>query len=203
MSTLTSTHFDLPAGLLEELHARYRSPPRAYHSWSHIEAMLCHFDDVARGPGWHRPLEVLLAVLFHDVVYAAGRKDNEAQSAEVAREMIASRLAGRSVDVNRVAELINLTAQYGRLEGSQLDHDSAHFVDCDMAILGAPLASFDVYNLGVAEEYAPHVNATLYRFGRRRFLAKLLDAKRIFFTEFSHSKLDEPARANLRRALGR
>ncbi len=193
MSTLTSAHIEVPPALIDGLQARSRHPPRAYHSRSHIEAMIWHFEEVAAGPGWQRPLEVLLS----------GRKDNEAKSAEVAREVIASQFGDRSVDVNRVAELINLTAQHGRLEASALDHDSAHFLVCDMAIVGASQDPFDAYDQGVAEEYAPHVNGILYQLGRRRFLSKLLGAKQIFLTEFFHSQLDAPVRANLRRALAR
>ncbi len=201
MSTLTRAPFDLPAAFLQRVERRYGVPPRAYHSWRHIKATLGHFETVAAGPGWKQPLEVALAVLFHDVVYDAARKDNEAKSAIAARVAITEELAGRVIDHTRVTDLIEMTARHGSVTTQDLD--AAHFLDCDMAVLGAPNEEFDAYDRGVAEEYAPHVNAMLYRFGRRRFLTKLLEADRIYLSDFFHQRLDLQARANLRRALGR
>ena len=72
-----------------------------------------------------------------------------------------------------------------------------------MAILGAVPERFDAYDRGIAREYRGRVPAWLFQFNRRRFLKSLLDAPRIFLSPFFHARLDEPARANLRRALNR
>src|SRR5690554_144693 len=74
----------LPAAQVEVLRAAYDTPPREYHDWSHVGEVLRHFRDVAAGPGWSRPAEVWLAVLYHDAIYDAGRRDNEARSARLA-----------------------------------------------------------------------------------------------------------------------
>jgi predicted metal-dependent HD superfamily phosphohydrolase len=42
-----------------------------------------------------------------------------------------------------------------------------------------------------------------YRAGRRRFLAALLAAPRIFHSEEFHERLDQQTRSNLQRALDR
>ena len=200
MSTLTSGLRDLPAAFLERIERAYAQPPRAYHNWSHIQAFLRELERVAAGPAWRQPFEVTLAALFHDAVYDAGRKDNEAKSAELALESITRELPDRAIDAERVRQLIMLTARHGS-NTAAVDLDAQHFLDADMAILGATPAEFDAYDRGIAEEYAPHVNTLLYRFGRRRFLSRLLDSKRIFLSDFFHDRLDAPARANLRRAL--
>lgn len=192
----------LPAGMQADLEAAYAMPPRAYHSFAHAQAVLRHCQDVAAGPGWQHPREVQLAALYHDAIYDAGRSDNEARSAEMARRAIAHWLPGAGIDVARVVHLIELTARHGSVAADEVDAEAALFLDCDMAILGAPAAVFDAYDAGIAEEYAGHVPGFLFRLNRRRFLKKLLAAPRIFLSDFFHQRLDAAARANLRRRTG-
>ncbi len=189
---------DIPEGLMRAVISAYATPPRAYHSFAHVQEVLRYLATV---PIWTTPNEVHLAALFHDAIYVAGRKDNEAKSAELARSAIETFLPKASVDVSRVVALIELTAKHGSV--SPEDPDAAHFLDADMAILGSAPATFDAYDAAIADEYRPVTNALLYRFGRRRFLARLLDAPRIFHSEHFHTRLDAAARANLRRALDR
>ncbi|MQP77655.1 hypothetical protein CQ393_17375 [Stenotrophomonas sp. MYb238] len=189
----------LPAGQLAEIEAAHARPPRAYHNFGHVQALLRHHRDVAAGPGWHQPREVALAMLYHDAIYEAGRADNETRSAALAREAIARWLPDAGVDVERVAALIELTARHGRLRAEELDADAALFLDSDMAILGAPPAVFDAYDRGIAEEYRGKVPGFLFRLNRRRFLKGVLAQPRIFFSDFFHERYDAQARENLRR----
>ncbi|MGX9719592.1 HD domain-containing protein [Stenotrophomonas acidaminiphila] len=192
----------LPPGQLAEIEAAHAQPPRAYHNFGHVQALLRHHRDVAAGPGWRQPREVALAMLYHDAVYEAGRGDNEARSATMAREAIARWLPDAGVDVERVATLIELTARHGNLRGEELDADAALFLDSDMAILGAPPAVFDAYDRGIAEEYRGKVPGFLFRLNRRRFLKGVLAQPRIFFSDFFHARYDAQARENLRRVTG-
>ena len=192
----------LPADQLAEIEAAHAQPPRAYHNFGHVQALLQHHRDVAAGPGWRQPREVALAMLYHDAVYEAGRGDNEARSAVMARAAIARWLPDAGVDAERVAALIELTARHGRLRGDELDADAALFLDADMAILGAPAAVFDAYDRGIAEEYRGKVPGLLFRLNRRRFLKGVLAQPRIFFSDFFHARYDAQARENLRRVTG-
>src|SRR5262245_25290518 len=81
----------IPAPLWREVDAAYATPGRAYHTIAHVREVLRRCEDVAAlgGPGWQHPDEVLLAALFHDAVYVPGAKDNEARSAELARDAAA------------------------------------------------------------------------------------------------------------------
>jgi predicted metal-dependent HD superfamily phosphohydrolase len=164
---------------------------------------LRHIDAVAAGPGWKNRLEVTLAALFHDSVYLPGRSDNEERSAELAAGVIPTLLP--EADLARVRQLILLTARHGTLTRAELadDADAMHFLDADMAIIGASPAAFDAYDAAVAEEYSNVVPAMIFRFNRRRFLQRLLDLDRIFLSDFFHARLDAGARANLRRVLER
>ena len=192
--------FALPPEQRAALEAAYATPPRAYHDLHHVGEVLRHYAEVAAGPGWSRPVEAAFAVLYHDAIYVAGAKDNEARSAELARAHLARHWP--DVDADLVARWIELTARHGTLSPDDVpEADARLFLDCDMAILGAEPAVFDAYDRGIAAEYRGHVPGWLYKLNRRRFLKGLLARERIFLSEFFHARLDAQARRNLRRAV--
>lgn len=203
-----SAPLTLPTLMLSELEAAYATPPRAYHNFGHVQEVLHRFAEVTAGPGWAQPAEVYLAVLYHDAIYEAGRKDNEARSADLAMAQIARWLPEQGIDSVRVAELINLTARHGQFSPADFGDDgfsldTRHFLDCDMAILGAESGVFDAYDAGIAEEYRGHVPGFLFRLNRKRFLKGLLARERIYLSDWFHQRYDAAARANLRRAIAR
>lgn len=196
----------LPAAQTDAIRAAYRTPPREYHNLSHVTEVLRHYADVAAGPGWARPVETWLAVLYHDAIYEPKRRDNEVRSASLAAQHIARWLPQAELDVARVSWLIELTARHGQHLpedfGSGADADDVrHFLDCDMAILGADPDVFDAYNLAIVAEYRGSVPGWLFRLNRRRFLKALLGRPRIFLSDLFHQRYDSAARANLRRVL--
>jgi predicted metal-dependent HD superfamily phosphohydrolase len=201
--------FCLPAAQQAALLAAYAEPPRAYHHIGHVGEVLRHYARVADGPGWRRPQEVAWAVLYHDAIYRPGRKENERASAELAVAHLKRWLPDAAVDFARVVALIELTARHGGLQRAALiathaapdeAEDTLHFLDCDMAILGAPAAQFDAYDRAIAEEYRA-VPRWLYRRKRRQFFRHLLQSERIFLSDFFYAAFEDAARANLRRAL--
>jgi predicted metal-dependent HD superfamily phosphohydrolase len=196
-----SLPFEVPGEQLAALQAAYGTPPRAYHNFAHVQEVLRRYDEVADGPGWRQPREVALAVLYHDAIYEAGRKDNEERSAQLAAEHIERWMPSAGVDVQRVVELIVLTARHGSFVPGDVDDEAALFLDCDMAILGAEPAVFDAYDRGIAAEYRGHVPGWLFKINRRRFLKGLLGRERIYLSGFFHERLDTQARRNLRRAV--
>ena len=197
----------LPAEQWAALQAAYAMPARAYHNLDHVQELLGHYATVAAGEGWLQPAEVYLAVLYHDAVYRPGARDNESRSATLARRHIAQWLPDAGIDAARVANLIRLTAHHGKLSISDLADDRApldacHFLDCDMAILGAEPAKFDQYGRAIAAEFQGVIPGWLFELRRRIFLEDLLERDRIYLSDSFHLRLDAPARANLRRALG-
>lgn len=199
MSTLTNTPLPIPEGLIRSLTAAYADPPRAYHSFAHVQEVLRHFHTV---PDWQHPREVYLAALFHDAVYVPGKSDNEARSADLALKAVETFLPAESLDTQRIRTLIELTAKHGKLDPAGLDEDTKRFLDCDMAIIGAPADQFDAYNFAIAQEYGA-VPRVIFRFNRNRFLKRLLESPRIFLSDLFHARFDAPARANLKRTLSR
>jgi predicted metal-dependent HD superfamily phosphohydrolase len=182
----------LPDALVAELIAAYGEPHRAYHDATHIAALLDWFDRIADAPGWAAPSDVYTAIVFHDAIYIASAKDNEARSAAWARRAIAEHALPANPD--HVAELIDLTAKHGALDSAA--GDAALFLDADMSIIGAPLDVYRAYARNVRREYSI-VPAAAYRAGRGAFLEALAHKPRIYFTETFHTQLDLQARLNL------
>lgn len=189
-------------GFWQALYDAYQSPPRHYHSIDHVVEVARWYQVVARELGWTRPREVFLAVLFHDVVYHAGARDNEQRSAAVAADAV-RRWLDPGIDTGHIVQLIELTARHGGLDASSVDAEAALFLDCDMAVLGAPADVYARYEQGVAAEYLAVYPPALYAQGRQRFLQALLERERIYLSPFFHERLEEQARANLRSALAR
>lgn len=195
----------LPEPQRAALRSAYAEPPRAYHHFGHVLEVLGHYRDVAVGPGWHRPADVLFAVLYHDAVYVPGRSDNEAASARLAEEHLARWPPEDDVDPARVSELILLTARHGGIDRDALGQgadaeDARRFLDCDMAILAADPARFAAYDREIAEEYRA-VPRWLYRIKRRQFFKRLLASDRIYLSDHFHAALEARARANLAASL--
>jgi predicted metal-dependent HD superfamily phosphohydrolase/AcrR family transcriptional regulator len=186
---------DLPASAWSVIAAGYTAPGRHYHTLEHLAEMARGWREVAAGPGWADPRASWLALLFHDVVYdvAGAPGDNEDRSAAMLEALVP--------DASAAARLVRLTATHGKAEGAALDADAAHFLDCDVAILGAPPARFARYEAQIAAEYAPLVPLAAYRAGRRAFLARMLTLPRIFRSDRFHQRLEARARANLADAL--
>lgn len=198
-----------PDELWQVIHAGYQHPPRHYHTFEHVVEVARWYHHVAEEVGWKQPREVFLAVLFHDIVYQVGASDNEQQSARRAVGCVNTYLAGAGaeagaggeIDTALVVQLIELTARHGKLAPGDVSQEAALFLDCDMAVLGAAPEVYDRYEQDVAQEYLQVYPPAMYSFGRKRFLEGLLARERIYLSPFFHALLDEPARANLRRAL--
>lgn len=187
----------LSAALVERLGHVYAEPPRAYHHLGHVVEVLGWFDWAAARGAWSRPGEVTAAILFHDAIYVAGAGDNEARSAELARQALGEHAELAGLDAARVAELIELTARHGKLSPGDVDDEAARFLDCDLAILAAPRPRYLRYGAEIAREYRA-IPAAAYRAGRAAFVGGLLARPRIFLSELFHRELDGAARDNLR-----
>lgn len=176
-----------------DLVARHSEPWRAYHMLAHVEHCL---DELARVRDFARDADSLEAALwFHDAVYVPGRADNEARSADLAREI----LAAGGVDERRqavIARLVLATGHAAAAEGG----DERLIADVDLSILGADPARFDAYERDVRREYAA-VPATIFRARRAELLQGFLDRPQIYGTEPLRERYEAVARRNLARSI--
>jgi predicted metal-dependent HD superfamily phosphohydrolase len=182
-----------PSELLAELTARYREPHRAYHTLQHLEECFATLEPAASLS--RRPGEVEAALWFHDAVYDTRAHDNEARSAQWAREALLTASADPAT-ADRVHALVLATAHRTPPD----DADAQLLVDVDLAILGAPAPRFAEYEQQIRQEYA-WVPDQLFRERRARVLASFLERPGIYATAYFATRLETAARANLHRSL--
>ena len=196
MSTLKHAPISLPAALVEGLHRLYKTPPRFYHNFAHVQKLLVLYHQLEKR--WEHPIEVYLAFLYHDAIYEYGAKDNEEQSALVAEKEISKHLSDHNINIDIVMTLIRHTANHGSLRAEELNEEEKLFLDCDMSIVGSSFADFCTYEKQIEQEYTQVYPKFLYRIGRKKFRKTLLRSNRIFFSDHFHALFDTQARNNLR-----
>jgi len=199
-AVVAASPVELPDSTWSAIAAAYTLSNRHYHSLEHLAEMARAWREVAEGPGWQDPVAAWIALLFHDAVQdrVGPPGSDEQRSAALLCALVPASVLP---DPGPAAALVRLTATHGHPpEG--LAADAAHFLDCDMAILGASPARFARYERQIAAEYAPVVPLELFRVGRRAFLEALARSPRIFHSDHFHARLEARARANLAAALG-
>jgi len=181
------------AAQLEHLLRCYREPHRRYHTLAHLAAVVdtiavleTHLTD-GEQCDTHA---VVLAALFHDVVYQPLSADNEALSAQLA--VTCARDLGwspeRCADVER---LVLATALHHAAAA-----DEALLLDADLAVLAASPGEYADYVRAVRAEYAD-VSDDAWRRGRADVLRRLLATPSLFATAHMRRSAEVPARANL------
>lgn len=180
--------------LRSELAALYSAPSRHYHGMDHIRALLQLARDYRAQ--LHDPEAVEAAIWFHDAIYDSHAKDNEAQSASLARQRLAGRLDGPRLD--RIAVMIEATATHHlpNLGDAGAVSDAAFFLDMDLSVLGAAPEAFAAYEQAVRREYG-WVPEPAWLAGRAAVLKGFLGREAIFHTAEFRSRFEAQARRNM------
>jgi len=181
--------------------AEHDGPGRYYHTRVHLEDVLTKLDwaktalvESSELPPAERGMlfdTVELALWYHDLVYDAKAKDNEAQSRDLFLTHAGYFKLPGALREN-VARLIDITAHHK----DAVTLDERLLTDCDLAILGAPPPAFARYDANIRKEYA-HVPAAAYRMGRRKVLKGFLDQPSIYKTRAFQQAFEAQARLNL------
>lgn len=213
--------------IISELTALYSQPTRHYHTLNHVNALLSLLDHHR-----HHFLDsdtVEATIWFHDAIYDSRAKghDNELKSAQLAVERL-TELGVDSDRVERIRGMIEATATHKLSSGSSTSdlsekgvvRDMALFLDMDLSILGAEEGEFDEYEAAVRREY-DWVSEEAWREGRGKVLIGLLGSsvdrdddceaesddggnkKGIYHTDLFGGLLEEKARGNIKRSLGK
>jgi len=180
--------------VFDALCARHAEPQRYYHTLDHVAACLSGLDHNASAADHVE--EVELALWYHDAVYDPKRPDNEALSAELAREEL-MQLGVHDAAVARVCEHIAAT-QHHRARS----RDGVLVIDLDLGILGAPPDVYERFEQNIRREYAFVIEKD-YVTGRSRVLTGFLSRPQIYQTSTLRAALEGRARANLSAALQR
>lgn len=179
--------------LLDRVLASHREPHRRYHTATHVMWVLRHVARLAAEPATDEALDLhalLLAALYHDIVYDPRALDNEVRSAQLAMAA-AAQLGWSPSRIDLVGRLVMATAGH-----HATDAHEAVLVDADLAILGATPNDYDAYVRGVRSEYA-HVGDPEWRAGRSAVLRGFLALPQLFNTATMRADRQARARANL------
>ena len=171
----------------------YETPARQYHNWHHIESCVAELPSLR----CDHPRTVFLALVFHDAVYVAGRTDNEAKSAELARTTLGGDPCVSGVELDAIDRMIRATRDH-HAHASSADRDLAVMLDIDLSILGADRDEYQRYARAIHDEYVPLATTDIqFRIGRLEFLQRTLALQSVFITPEAAQRWDTSARANI------
>jgi predicted metal-dependent HD superfamily phosphohydrolase len=182
------------AGLLfMDILSAYRTPPRVYHTITHLE----HFYEVLKPhlPDRQADREVLLwAMFYHDYVYdILLSAENESRSAEKVEEVLHQ--LGKSAEmIRRVKHQILATRRHRVEDGA--DPLVPMFLDADLSILGERPEKYQRYQEAIHAEYST-VPTELFRTARRKILEQFLAEDHIYHTPAFRNQYEAQARINL------
>lgn len=150
----------------EEILARWRESHRAYHTEEHLEDLLQQIVALPMDAYMTQKKreKLILAALFHDIVYDPRRNDNEECSAQLLLKH-----APDSPDIQHIVEIIRDTKTHKARSGL-----SEIFCQMDMSVVKKPLPDLVRWETGIRMEYK-HVPRFLYVIARIRFLKQMID----------------------------
>ncbi|TXF90552.1 hypothetical protein FUA23_05495 [Neolewinella aurantiaca] len=168
---------------------------RAYHNFNHLEEMLGHLPCLLPSPAPAAEPVFGIALIYHDIVYRAGRKDNEARSAVKAVAFLQK--AGVSeAGQSRCHQLIMTTKTH-----AATTEEEALLVDLDLAVLARDPAGYDEYTRAIRKEFGMFPDF-VYRPGRKKALRHFLEKPYIYHGAIARGQWEDAARSNLERELG-
>lgn len=176
-----------------ELVSAYNEKHRHYHTQKHIEAMLKHFDNTKNLA--KAPLEIELAIWFHDAIYKPFSSSNELDSANWARDFLLEQNYSQD-GIDRIHKMIMSTLHNGQAKAA----DEQLIVDIDLTILGTTESVYDEFERNVRKEYKL-VPWLIYKRKRKEILEGFLQQENIYKTSFYQERFEDQARINLSRAI--
>lgn len=177
------------AGLWNELVVDYNDAGRYYHTLTHLNDMykeLCEIEELFAD--WDA---VLFALFYHDIVYKINRTDNEAESADTARNRM-SQISVPDFIISKT--VLHILASKGHSVSD--DNDTNLFTDADLSVLGQSRAVYKKYRENVRKEYFIYPD-NVYNPGRKRVLQHFLNMAQIYKTPYFYQKFETRARENI------
>ena len=185
--------FDNNEGTFRSLLSAYSEKHRHYHTSEHVADCLRHLDTCVAQI--NEPLEVELALWFHDAVYNPLSGKNERKSANWAASFLSNNSAADELTA-KVHRLILVTKH----DAPPQTNDESILVDIDLAILGADAATYNVFEQAVRQEYQI-IPVFLYRKKRAAVLRGFIERPFIYQNEPFKSECEQQARINLANAI--
>jgi predicted metal-dependent HD superfamily phosphohydrolase len=191
---------------LWELHTEHT---RHYHTAVHllemcqlfdaaVSSMRSSFNNLDRIMEEDEPYDdtaILLAIFFHDAVYATTSSSNEEDSAKLFRSF-AIEAGIRDETTRDVFDWIMATKTHQASVINASNRNLQLFLDLDMAVLGKTSAAYIKYASLIRREY-DHVPANDYCEKRATILQSFLQQPHIYSTALFQNALEQRARENL------
>lgn len=192
-------------GFKADLRQRLAEPSRHYHGAAHVALLWQRH--LRHGAGlrveaapWHTWLAC--AIAYHDAVYDAARKDNEARSAalwqDAAPALPREGIAWVTGTILATANHLAAAPEPGMDVAAWTAR--AWMLDLDLTPLGEAPEVFDANTAALRQEYA-HLSDEAWTAGRSAFLRGIAKAPRLFRTEVLRAAFEAQARANFAREL--
>ncbi len=182
---------DNSAQIHQRLLDGYHEPQRHYHTLVHVEQCLGMFEQCKSMASNPDALE--LAVWFHDVIFEAGKPNNEKRSAELYLQL------SQGVHSEQTRGLVDRLIMATLHDGSSLEDDDAiYMVDIDLSSFGLSWEAFLQDSQNLRRESAELSDAEYYR-KKANFQNCLLAKDRFYLSDFFAERLETQARANLAR----
>lgn len=173
----------------------YSTPCRKYHTWTHVEFCLRTARDILNVSSL--PLDLELAICYHDAIYDPYSKTNEEDSFALINFRPQDRR--EHYNINTIKNCIMATKNHFAELDIEDEHEKSRvlfFLDLDMAVLGTEQNYYkNFYANKVREEYFATSTAD-YVEGRINFLNSVLSQEKIFRT-IEFSSLEAAARKNI------
>lgn len=170
-----------------------------YHSWGHLIDIFCEIKE--NHDHIHDITSMIWATLFHDAIYKPGSKSNEEESAKLMRICLYQFLSTSNLD--HIESLILATKQHQQNEwihSEWKNSDLKLFVDIDFSVLAFNPSRYNLYLLGIDEEFKKYPSIFFSKI-RKRWIQNILARKNIYVTEFYRNKCEIIARKNLKNEL--
>ncbi len=166
----------------------YSQTGRYYHTLQHIEECLEH--SLAIQHNISNPTAMLLAVLFHDIIYNPQADNNEERSAIEAKTLLKNGYSEK--ELAKIESLILVTKHPSPIT----NQDEAYMVDIDCAIFGSSESRYREYCKQVRMEYHQFSDSDFLK-GRKAFLTTMLSQENLYHTTYFQSHYTKIALKNI------
>ena len=176
---------------------KYSETQRHYHTICHVDHILDLFNKYCEHLTDKNAL--VLAIVFHDIIYNPQSGSNEEDSAELFQSFAEE--TGLDLHLKeKVYKWIIATKLHQINDSSkETDADLKYFLDFDLAILGEDPAMYKQYAAQIRKEYS-HFSDEDYKNGRSKVLAHFLKSD-LYFTQILRAKFNDQAKINMKNEL--
>lgn len=206
--TILSKEIKIDIDKMASIVSIYNSPDRHYHNFEHINHCLSKLKEFFLYNSSNQFLKlsssdkkklwriVYMAILYHDIIYNPFDDLNELNSAEFFLKEKFTWL--NETDINAIYDCIMLTSKHlSDFDSKDLTLYEALMLDID---LSGFYDSFRDDSLLIRREYF-FIEGKQYYTNRKKFLEKLLNKDRIYYTDYFFNKCEIKARENIKKQI--